>query len=85
MPKYTVKLYTDSIEGCKDFVKHETVYKLDKNTKFEADPYVEGVWRISDLKCVSNHSHHRENHTIIIYMAGYKDPWGQLRESNDFE
>jgi hypothetical protein len=43
--------------------------------KFTPDPTVDGVWKV-DLK---------SGHTIIAYLKGYKDPWGQIRDINDFE
>lgn len=39
------------------------------------DPVVEGVWGV-DLK---------DGRRAIVYLAGYKDPWGTRRTHNDFE
>lgn len=36
---------------------------------------VEGVWKVI-LK---------DGRAVIVYLAGYKDPWKNIRECNDFE
>ena len=39
-----------------------------------ADPAVEGVWEVmlSDTQ-------------VIVYLQGFKDPWGKVRVESDFE
>lgn len=82
MPKYHTKHYQDSVEGCKDFIAYETVLKVTPDTTFEPDPAVAGVWRVRFL---ATRRKRRGEHVIILYMAGYKDPWSKIRETNDFE
>ena len=79
--KYVIKQYPDTVEGCKEFVAYESVFVVTPDTKFEADPFVEGVWRVSNLSAKTN----KEKHTIVLYMAGYNDPWKRRRPDNDFE
>lgn len=40
----------------------------------EPDPAVAGVWKV---RC--------NDGTFIVYLAGYPDPWGNARETIDFE
>jgi hypothetical protein len=46
------------------------------NCDIHADPQVDGVWAVDSFKTGSR---------IIVYLGGYKDPWGQVRPFNDFE
>jgi hypothetical protein len=46
------------------------------NCKIHRDPSVEGVW------AVDNPAKHLR---LVIYMAGYRDPFGKVRTMNDFE
>lgn len=82
MPKYITKQYADSVVGCKEFIAYESVFKVTKETKFEADPAVEGVWRVSRLAALTKH---KGTNAIILYMAGYRTPFKCLRTLNDFE
>ncbi len=43
------------------------------------DPQVAGVWEVLGCK--------DRNHLVrvIVYLAGYPDPWGNTRKLNDFE
>lgn len=76
-------IYNDSIHGCKEFIAVETRYVLTKDSKFEADDFLNGCWcvRNVDLYCESGIL----RGDVIIYMAGYKDMFGVMREDNDFE
>lgn len=71
--------YNDTKSGCIEFIKKESLLKITKNSNFYPDPSVEGVWKITNLKCSWGVT------TAIIYMAGYKNPWGKIRNDNDFE
>ena len=42
------------------------------------DPTVYGVWEVK-------HPKNDDGHRSIVYLAGYKDPWGKTREHNDWE
>ena len=39
------------------------------------DPEVRGVWKVRLVSGIE----------VIVYLAGYPDPWGVLREHNDHE
>ena len=43
--------------------------------EFEPDPQVRGVWKFTLGSGAEG----------IVYLAGYPDPWGNVREHNDFE
>ena len=47
-----------------------------KSAKVKRDHSVDGVWAIDSLK---------SGIRVIVYLAGYKDPYGDKRELNDFE
>ncbi len=66
--------YADSAAGAREFIEKETSLSAD-GVQFDHDPYVEGVWR----------ARFPEKGTMIIYLAGYPDPFGQIRDYNDCE
>jgi len=72
------KKYPDSVAGVKSYLKDDAakylVNQLD-TAKFTADPSVEGVWAV-DFK---------DGTRAIVYLAGYRDPFGNIRDHNDFE
>jgi len=77
------KKFSDTEQGIKEFMKDKGevtqgfTRKLDLATcKFMADPSVEGVWAIDSMKMGIR---------VIVYLGGYKDPWGRVRDGNDFE
>lgn len=81
-----VKRYCDTVEGCKMFVARETVYVTTTDTDYKPDPAVEGVWLVKNL--VVNKKKGKfapPTSGIILYMKGYKDPFGNIRETDDFE
>ena len=47
------------------------------------DPQVLGVW----LLTLADHAHPGPDDPVqvIVYLAGYPTPWGELRTLNDFE
>ena len=73
--------YEDSKEGVLRFTQFEMdkrlVAKLDlPNCKIHRDPEVEGVWAIDNVE---------KNIRVVVYMAGYREPFGNIRDMNDFE
>jgi hypothetical protein len=73
--------YPDTTDGvisfANDFYGKNFVRLLDLPTcKFIPDPSVEGVWAIDSIA---------SGYRCIVYLAGYKDPWGQIRPQNDAE
>ena len=69
--------YLDSSFGVKAFLKANTTINLNKAQYF-ADPNVEGVWKVL-TPCDQNYQ------AVLVYLAGYKTPLGDIREINDFE
>jgi hypothetical protein len=78
--KSKVTIYQDTPAGAKLFIQKESSLKITKKTKITADPYVEGVWKLTNLSdsCLIPL-------TAVIEMAGYKAPFGDIRDHNDFE
>jgi hypothetical protein len=76
-------VFPDSKGGVLGYLKDDTTLKWKKgavDVKFVADPQVEGVWKVSvDPKLNDGVT------DIIVYLAGYKDPMGKIRQRNDFE
>jgi hypothetical protein len=68
------KKYPDTAAGAIAFLKDESTLDL-KGAKGKADPSVAGVWQITT----------NSGQRTIVYLAGYKDPFGKLRSYNDFE
>ena len=78
--------YPDTIAGVKAFVldgkEMDRRYAKELNiggphTKIIQDPSVEGVWAVKNYET---------GEMVIIYMGGYRNPWGQIRgPMNDFE
>lgn len=70
-----IEFLTDGIQIDPDFVKNE--FKWNPSTcSVRPDPQVEGVWAIENKET---------GYAVIIYMKGYKEPFGNVRENNDFE
>ena len=78
--------YDDSEAGARKFITDETIFLFSKDSKVDPDPEVMGVWRVTELEEL-NHLGKvgREGITVILYMAGYPDPTGENRKTNDFE
>jgi hypothetical protein len=62
----------DANEVDQNFTK---LLKLD-SCEFKRDPHVEGVWAIDSLKTGKR---------VIVYLAGYRDEYNDIRDYNDFE
>jgi hypothetical protein len=73
------KIFPDTEKGAMDYLKAECREETNfKDAKVICDPYVNGVWKI-------HLPHEKEDNTFIIYLKGYKNPWGQERDMNDWE
>ena len=68
------KRYSDSPEGVREMLAANFLCSLDIEA-FEADPYVAGVWRVTEAN----------GSCAIVFLAGYSDPSGRTRECNDAE
>jgi hypothetical protein len=69
-----MKKYNDNEAGAREFIVKETTI-TDKIVSIKPDPDVRGVW------CIE----FPNKFAIIIFMGGYPDPWGKIREHNDFD
>lgn len=72
------KIYPDTEQGAFEFLAKESTHDPKTFLKAIPDPAIEGVWEVT-RKDVGN------GIASIIYMAGYKDPFGNIRKYNDFE
>ena len=66
--------YRDTAEGAIEYLRDESSLDLDGATA-QPDPYIQGVWKVTL----------RDRTYAIVYLAGYKDPFGKVRAHNDFE
>lgn len=73
--------YLDTEVGAFDFIKNETCLTLTENSIAVPDPAVQGVWKVTELEWGPNYKHI----DAIVYMGGYPDPFGNIRDTNDFE
>lgn len=76
------KVYADSEAGAIEFIENETQLKITEFTQFSPDPAVEGVWYVQDAALKGKDFD--STVCVTIFMAGYKEPFGGIRESNDF-
>ena len=80
---FKVKVYPDSKVGVLSLLREESTINIpedDNQITAEADPYVAGVWKV-DIDPKTND----EDNVVIVYLAGYPDPWGSKRDINDWE
>lgn len=69
------KQYPDTAKGAFDYLSDVGTFDL-KDCEVHADPEVKGVWA-ADL---------RDGETrVIVYLCGYPNPMGEIRQYNDFE
>ena len=74
---YMSKVYPDTSHGAISMLIEESTIDMTDSTA-KPDPIVCGVWEVK-------HPNDDEGHRSIVYLAGYKDPWGKTREHNDWE
>lgn len=77
------KRFPDTAQGAVDYLKSDSQPGFLRElgigkpyTKIRQDPSVEGVWAIDN---------YRDGIRVVVYLGGYKDPWGKTREYGDFE
>ncbi len=80
LPECHNKIYPDSAEGAKEYLFADSSLKATENTICIMDQQVYGVWMVTHLI-----DHCGMKCDAIVYLAGYKQPLGDLRERNDFE
>ena len=68
------KKYSDNSSGVLQMLSENSSSDL-KGATLTPDPCHRGVWGVR-LK---------DGHQVVAYLAGYSDPWGFVREINDFE
>lgn len=73
-PEFPNGVYPDTKEGVLEYLKTDSSLDLEDATVVP-DSAVEGVWAV-DLP---------DGSRTIVYLAGYKNPFGEVRELNDFE
>jgi hypothetical protein len=74
------KQFPDTAQGAIDALLDMSVFKREEVTGAIPDPSVEGVWLVR-LKLKWD----PDTNGAIVFLAGYRDPWGQVRAHNDFE
>ena len=76
------KVYPDSKSGVLALLREETTINIPEDNNqitVQPDPVVEGVWKIYiDPKT------NDEDNVVIVELAGYSDPWGRKRITNDW-
>ena len=80
---FTVKVYPDTKEGVLSCLREESTLVIPNNNleiEVEADPYVSGVWKV-----FLDPQQKEECDFAVVYLAGYRDSWGDKREFNDWE
>lgn len=66
--------YPDTLSGARQYLA-DAGLRMTGKERGQCDPQVEGVWQVT----LSDYA------TAVVYLAGYRDPWGRRREVNDFE
>lgn len=73
--------YPDTVKGVRQMMQDNS--DIPANVLQQAavypDPYVDGVWKFEWRPPVGGYR------AAIAYLAGYKGPSGQVRDTNDFE
>jgi hypothetical protein len=72
-------IYPDTEAGVLDCLKEMTISDL-TNAKCTPDPVVQGIWKVY---CPNIEP--EDERTLIVYLAGYPNPFGIKRNTNDFE
>ena len=67
-------MYPDTPDGAIACLKELSILDLD-HASAVPDPVVDGVWLVKLANGVK----------VIVYLAGYKDPFGKIRQIDDFE
>ena len=74
-------IYPNTEAGVIQYLENESDDRWLRDFDFEAchihqDPQVDGVWAVDD---------HEQGVRVIVYLAGYKEPMGNIRKLNDHE
>jgi len=68
------KIYPDTREGAFRFLTDCFLEPIKRPIQIIVDPQVDGVWKAEN-----------EDFIAIVYLKGYKTPFGNIREYNDLE
>jgi len=74
------KIYPDTLKGAIQALDDMSTLDMTNMTGYP-DPHVDGVWKIEHPGQVDE----PEAVASIVYLAGYEDPYGNIRQYNDFE
>lgn len=66
-------IYPDTAAGAAKALLEMSTIDL-SNAVYTPDPHVAGVWLVQTA-----------TDRAVVYLAGYPDPWRQVRTENDFE
>jgi hypothetical protein len=77
-----IKIYPDTAAGARAFMLDEGFDCSEAIAT--ADPWVRGVWDLDLSECPIEDDGELVT-SFIVYLAGYPDPWGNMRQENDFE
>jgi len=70
--------YPDSAAGAAACLRELSIFKTLKDVKCRPDSSVTGVWEV-------RHIHKGVAFRHVVYLAGYPDPWGRIRQFDEFE
>lgn len=74
--------YPDTPAGAKAYLLKASMLREEDLSFCVPDPSVEGVWKFN----LSDIGQKRYLATAaIVYLMGYRDPWGEVRSYGDFE
>ena len=69
-----IRMYSDTAEGALKLLRDLSTLNL-TNATAKPDPSVEGVWQVTLQTGLRS----------VVYMGGYRDPFGKVRQHDDFE
>lgn len=72
-------IFPNTPEGAIECLKVQSTYNV-KGANAIPDPAVDGVWLIKMDPKLNEYGHE-----AVVYMKGYRESFGEIREINDFE
>lgn len=78
------KVFPDTHKGAIDCLKAQSQGITFTKATAIPDPQVNGVWKVL-LPAHDKKTEDGRPAFAIVYMKGHKDPFGQVRETNDFK
>lgn len=73
--------FPDTESGAMECLLANSTYQRSDLVRAIPDPVVYGVWKIILTKPIQEEL----SPVVIVYMAGYPDQFGNIREETDFE